>query len=489
MGSPPATKKRKADKVAKSPIKKHQSPQKKRTVSIRVEVTPNNPEYDPVVVSFPRGVPSSITRLDSGDATAGDDLPRFTSSKLDASSSRGRRIAGQDDTCTYTASAAGRGHDGRLTKAYVCIYDKKKKTLRMVPAAEKGTIFALEQAVKAYTPNVAHGSMLIGGGQTQHGDDGEGGKAKSVMSASDRVTMLVDSFGSKAKQKVMASRAANKVNIHSVVGSGAVLLKSVTKQEGISLENKKGMEDGSKMANPNDAAQEQARKKMLPPYDLNADSPAKVYDAQKIAGDAAWSKASRIVDRVLEKKSEGIESDWIDALLGTKGNRPESIVMLLKSIDMSKKSASYRIKVAFFLFLSLKFQYKIQRNNRGIIEGTSLDDCISGLHIPHEVGVRLLELFTSEAIGGKEHTGYIVSKQQRHKLNSHLLILYVIANGKKMKVPSINQLCKDMKLDAKEATLVLRAAGFVVKKNGTGDVGASLTVPLTFPAPMRGKRT
>ena len=228
---------------------------------------------------------------------------------------------------------------------------------------------------------------------------------------------------------------------------------------------------------------------MLPHYDVNADAPAKVYDAQKIAGDAAWGKASRIVDRVLEKNAESVESDWIDALLGTKGHRPQSIETLLKSIDISKKSASYRIKVAFFLYLSLKFQYKIQRNNRGIIEGTSLDDCISGLHIPHEVGLRLLELFTTEAIGGKEHTGYIVSKQQRHKLNSHLLILYVIASGKKMKVPSINQLCKDMKLDDKEAMLVLRAAGFVVKKNGTGDIGASLSVPLTFPPPMRGKRS
>jgi hypothetical protein len=46
-----------------------------------------------------------------------------------------------------------------------------------------------------------------------------------------------------------------------------------------------------------------------------------------------------------------------------------------------------------------------------------------------------------------------------------------------------------MKLDEKEAMLVLREAGFTVKKSGGGDIGISLSVPLTFPAPKRGKRT
>ena len=47
-----------------------------------------------------------------------------------------------------------------------------------------------------------------------------------------------------------------------------------------------------------------------------------------------------------------------------------------------------------------------------------------------------------------------------------------------MKVPSINQLCKDMKLDAKDASRVLREVGFVVKKNGAGGMGVSLSVTL-----------
>lgn len=177
--------------------------------SIKVKVAPSNPEYDPVVVSFPRGVPSSIADKDS-NATP----PTFTYSKFKESSSRGRRIKGEDDHCTYSAAAAGRGHDGRLSKTYVCIFDKKKKTLKLVPSAEKGTVFALDQSVKEYSPAVANENSIMGGEDNN-------------ISASDRVKMLVDSFGSKKKQKVMDSRAANKVNVHSVVGGGNFVPENV----------------------------------------------------------------------------------------------------------------------------------------------------------------------------------------------------------------------------------------------------------------------
>ena len=83
---------------------------------------------------------------------------------------------------------------------------------------------------------------------------------------------------------------------------------------------------------------------------------------------------------------------------------------------------------------------------------------------------------------GKEG-GYIVSKQQRSKMSSYILVLYMIASGKSMKAPNINQLCKDIKLDAKDSNIVLREAGFVAKKNGTGSIDVSLSVPLKFPPP------
>jgi hypothetical protein len=122
-----------------------------------------------------------------------------------------------------------------LTKLYVAVLNKTTKTLKLIPTAERGNTFALDQTVKAYKPNVSSESMAIGG------------LNDSKVSASDRVNMLVESFGSKKKQKVMASRAANVVNINKVVGAGNVMMDSVVGQKGVvSEENRKMLMDGSK---------------------------------------------------------------------------------------------------------------------------------------------------------------------------------------------------------------------------------------------------
>ena len=234
--------------------------------------------------------------------------------------------------------------------------------------------------------------------------------------------------------------------------------------------------------NPVEVALMQARRAFLPPFDERADAPHKVFNVQLIADTAAWDRCSRIVDKVLKKHEEN-DSNWVDDLLG-KGYAPESIKVLLRSINPSKKGSAYRIKTAFFLFLAMRFHEKIHK--KGFILGESLDACITQCRIPHEVGQRLFDIFTAP-IEGKEE-GFIASRQLRDKRNVHFLILYIIASSKEMNVPSINQFCKDMKLDEKNATALLREAGFVLKKNALGDLSVSLSVPLTFPPPTRGKK-
>ena len=126
MGS---TKKRKSDKVSSiSPSKPSPKKSKQTTTPITVQVTQDNPKYDPIVVSFPRGLPSSLCTENPSSSTY--KAPKFTCSKLNpkSKSSRGRRINGEDANCTYTASATGSSHDNRRTKSYVCIYNKKEKT-------------------------------------------------------------------------------------------------------------------------------------------------------------------------------------------------------------------------------------------------------------------------------------------------------------------------------------------------------------------------
>jgi hypothetical protein len=210
------------------------------TMTIRVEVAPEDPENDPVVVSFPRGVPASIAgRTGDGAGVDGDGdgpspPPRFERSRLRPSSSSrgggGTVVRGGDDRCSYSARAYGRGHDGRLTKAYVCVFDRGGGTLRLVPSAERGTIFALEQKVAAWERN-AGGTAAAA----------RVGAAAGPISASDQMQLLVDSFGSRKKQKVMNSRASNRVDVGNALGSGDTLMRSVAEQQGISRENRRAM--------------------------------------------------------------------------------------------------------------------------------------------------------------------------------------------------------------------------------------------------------
>ncbi|KAL3797503.1 hypothetical protein HJC23_009867 [Cyclotella cryptica] len=473
-----------ASAVKKSPKKrKHATFQdedsSQGTTPIRVEVAPSNPSKDPIVVSFPRGLPASILQHDhqthKNDDTT-EDLPRFTWSRPNPNSDRGRIVTGSDDTCVYSATAAGRGYDGRLTKVYVAILDKRAKTLKLVPAAEKGTIFALNQTVKAYTPNVVGGAMAVGGlnGQNQ-------------ASASGRVQMLVESFGSKKKQKVMASRAANIVNINKVVGAGNAMMDSVVGQGGmISTENREMLMDGSKVVDGVEAALHQARKNFLPPFDEKASTPDRVYNPQDMAGANAWSQVARIVDKVLKKAKEEGTKEWIEPIFG--GGRanaviPQSIKELLENLDPFNKTGHvFRVKTIFFLFLTMRFYSKISQRKR--ILGDAEDDCVIQTRAPPQVGARFLELFMSPIVGKKEH-GFFISVAQLDKLLAYIFILYVVASGSDMKVSSINQLCKDIKIDHQKAVQIYRGAGFTVK-NAAGAVGVHLSVPLTFPPPKKG---
>ncbi|KAK1748778.1 DNA-directed RNA polymerase I subunit RPA49 [Skeletonema marinoi] len=429
------------------------STSKPSSASIKVKVAANNPEYDPLLYHSTRN-PTSIADEDS-NATP----PTFTYSKFKESSSRGRRIKGEDDHCAYSAAASGRGHDGRLSKTYVCIFDKKKNTLKLVPSAEKGTVFALDQSVKEYSPAVANENSTMGG-------------EDNTISASDRVKMLVDSFGSKKKQKVMDSRAANKVNVHSVVGGGNFVPENV--------------KDSAANVDSQEVSYEQARRDFLPPFDADADAPQKVYNAQALMGEAAWNKVSGIVNRRLRdlKEQGGDSGETICEMLVGKGHCPKSIKVLMRDIKPSATGSPYRFKVAFFLYLIMRFYNKIDR--RGFLRGKTVDDCIN--ECTFHMRLESEFLIVHHPIEGKED-GFLLSKQLKTKMYVYCLILFIIASSKDMAVPDITPLYKDLRLDDKQAAMILREAGFLVKKSKKGEIGVTLSTPLVFPPPRRGKRS
>ena len=120
---------------------------------------------------------------------------------------------GIDDQCTYAASNEGRGHDGRKTKLYVGILDKETNTLKMIPAAERGTVFSLDQSVIAYQQN---GTEL--------------NNTLANMSNLERRNLLFETFGSSKKMRAIKSKAANVVSMTSVIGAGDGMMEALKRQ-------------------------------------------------------------------------------------------------------------------------------------------------------------------------------------------------------------------------------------------------------------------
>mmetsp|Transcript_4860 Transcript_4860/g.5390 ORF Transcript_4860/g.5390 Transcript_4860/m.5390 type:complete len:562 (-) Transcript_4860:47-1732(-) len=464
---------------------KQLTPHNDTTTKLQIQVSPYSQSSDPVVISFPAGLPSSLTTKTAKTARAAsarsvrfedEETDTNSSSKLPAftwtavKSARGRLIHGNDDTCTYISSNGGRGHDGRNTKLYVGVYHKPTASLKLIPSAEKGTVFAMNQSVTSY-----HDSKSLD---------------FRNMSLAERRRMVFESFGSQKKKKVLRSQQANVVEMRSVVGAGEGMMKAIGKQMESNmmsesnlkvmqeLKNNKG--DGAKkMVSAVDKAYAEARRLFLPPFDESASKPYRVYDSQEVAGEDAWGQISRTVDACLHKGDE-----WKEGLQ-SKSKWAKSTSTLLASIfnPTIKKGAKYQIKTIVLVNHLIKFHNKASKK----FLGGSEEELAKYLDLPRDVANRFLALFCVPT-HDRGRAGFAISKQLKDRRVIYTLVMYLLAHGKEMKVGSIEALCKDMELETKDAMNLYREAGCKCAKNKAGMVSVSLSVPLAFPPPKRGKK-
>lgn len=164
---------------------------------IQVEVAETlDPTKAPIVVSFPGGCMTDAS------------LPiTFHSFQRTPHSTRGVHLRGTDDKCTYISSNLGRGYDYRKTKTLVGVYNVQQRKLVLHLAAEKGTVFPMQQYVSGINSSTT-------------ANDNQN------LTWEARKNELYEAFGSTKKQKYLKSAAANKVDVNAVVGSNspAILL-------------------------------------------------------------------------------------------------------------------------------------------------------------------------------------------------------------------------------------------------------------------------
>lgn len=221
----------------------------------------------------------------------------------------------------------------------------------------------------------------------------------------------------------------------------------------------------------------EARRAFLPPFDEDASKPYRVYDSQEVAGEDAWAQISRTVDACINK------DDWKDAL--QRWPWPQSTKKLLDLVsDPQKKGAKYQLKTICLVNHLVKFHNKASKK---FMEGNT-EDLAKKLQLPAPVAVRFLELFSVPSYD-RGRSGYATSKQLKDKRLVYTLVMFLLAHGKEMKAGSIDDLCKDLSIEVKEAVNLYREAGCKCVKSKSGMVSVSLSVPLIFPPPKRGKKT
>lgn len=453
------------------------SPKKKRKVdssslarqsdSVKIQVETSSSTDNPIVVSFPSGLPESL----QPGAPSSASHPSFHWQKLNKKSASGRKVIGEDKYCTYSSSAAGLGYDDRRTTLCVGVYDKQSGIVVIREAAARGTVFALQQSIPSYLEK--NGTVGFQAGQ-------------NLLTYSNQV---FEDFGSAKKRKVLKSQAANRVEIANVVGAGAesAVMQQVIQGESMSESNRKAIADsqtngdstadGTSGNNAIDAAHEAARRKFLPQYNEHAIEPHKVYDPRNIAGDAAWK---RIYNKVHAATHDNDPTESIVGSIFEKDWHP-CVLKLVKAINVESVDAKDRFTCAIFTNHAIRFY--THNHKRKSIPPVDLTKPVY-FGIPVEVGSRFVELFTTSVPGAAGKMSHAMSKQDRDRIIVHALLLYMMAHGKNMKIPNLKPIAEDLKVPVNDCAQMLRLAGCQVSKKGIA-LSAVLKTPLTFPPPRR----
>jgi hypothetical protein len=444
----------------KTSKKKRKSSREKVKVKVKIHVEDSLPAGNPIVVSFPGGLPEPVE-----NAKSSGDRPKFLWQKLHEKASAARRIIGEDDHCVYSASFQGPGSDERRTKLCVGVYDKKRGVVVVREAAAKGSVFPLSQTVPAYLQKNGTVSERPGMNKKLH------------------YHQVFEDFGSAKKRKVLKSQAANQVDIDNVVGAGegSAMVQQIMKGKSMSESNRKAIEDSKNSADaPNavEAAYETARRKFLPEYDENAVKPHKVYSGKAIAGEKAWLQTyNKMQGCMKENDPTGavlksvFETDWLP-----------SVQKLVKLIPADAHDATERFACAVLLNSIARF-YVNNNQRRSLTTPDESKDFYHG--IPVEVASICVQLFTTPFLNGQGKSSHAMSKADKDKCLVHALILYIRAHGESMSIADLRPIAEDMKVLVNDCGQMLRLAGCTVMKKGKS-MSAVLKTPLTFPTPKRG---
>ncbi|KAJ3021056.1 DNA-directed RNA polymerase I subunit rpa49 [Thoreauomyces humboldtii] len=211
----------------------------------------------------------------------------------------------------------------------------------------------------------------------------------------------------------------------------------------------------------------------IPPYNLNAQTPAEVYDPSTIFSDAE-------LNSILYKKI------W-------KARSSDEVKDLLAPIDLTswvwervhKVMQSKDDPIAFKRLLFIGYMMKLYRLNDRGLNSDNFTDKLGGA--PKIIADSLVERFTEYQVEDDGNIKYRMSAKLKDTLLAYILTACLIVNDFKLDITHVSG---DLKMSAVKTSKVARELGCRPdsnKKDGDGRTTkkVALVVPLTFPTRTR----
>eukprot|EP00548_Thalassiothrix_antarctica_P006916 CAMPEP_0194147140 /NCGR_PEP_ID=MMETSP0152-20130528/22542_1 /TAXON_ID=1049557 /ORGANISM="Thalassiothrix antarctica, Strain L6-D1" /LENGTH=534 /DNA_ID=CAMNT_0038847833 /DNA_START=24 /DNA_END=1628 /DNA_ORIENTATION=- len=498
---------------------------KEEKIRIKVLTKEGNSSNNPIVVSFPGGMPTSLLSPPSlssnNNVSFSKDgkLPEFIIRRFPSTNGISKKrkksrkdtvvtveddrchIIGRDDTCTYegTLSDLKKKKKNPIQRLCVGIYNKQTGVLEVSLAAGDGNVCALQQFIPEYE---------------------EGQNTDLLQSNSERYQALFKEFGSAKRRKALNSQQANRIRVDAdssaINKSNNILSSAFTNQAGMSESNKQALKNLKKSEEERvdgvAQAYMEARKMLLPSWNEDAEKPSLVYDIREMVGAINWDRLSHQTKLMLRNVPD--KEKWYDTL--TKPSLRFKWHNCIQSHILEKipsaANAEDLITMAQALNHMITFWHRVGLSSRPLRGDTK--SFAKELKIPMDMAAHCLKTFLTHLGGTGWSTRYALGNQDRDRLLVHILLLYLMTHvdeqkGSKKKkeimkadtmAPIMQQLSKSSlstdsrtnnKIDIPNLTYnLLREAGCTVEKKRNadeeGDIIVQLKVPLVFPkAPIK----
>ncbi|KAG7379473.1 DNA-directed RNA polymerase I subunit RPA49 [Phytophthora pseudosyringae] len=404
----------------------------------------------PVVATFRNGPPPPSQRKDLAFEVFENPAKK---QRLVVASSE--KVAYQGANFGYLGSS----HD--FAHYAVGVYDRKTKEVRLCNVNQ---IYVMQQAIKNSAENV----------------DDNRGEDKSFM---EQRRDLVEVFGSKKSKRMQKNREENIVDLEHISGAASV---SQTLQKKISAAKRKLEEERAQDGSytKEGAALAATRNALLPPCDVDAPTPDRVYDLTKFMDHAVMDSLTIMAEEVIEALQTSSVAEYAASL--SLASLPTRLMLSL--------SAPYDVnKMCLVVYLA----YMIDFYNSRFPMRKSAAVFSEEKGIPLVVVRHFLKLFTDISEGNGYPT-YFQSKAMKDKLSLFIIVVALTVNGFTLDLTEVGN---DLKRSSVHIQSYARQLGCIVEKTkpdaaiygGASSLAskkqiyrAVLSVPLHFPRPKRG---